>query len=99
MAYVERFATSSRAVESPLAEGDQGAAGNLANSLKHRAATLRTGLTTTAVRSLSGSAGIEKRKPLRFPLLPRLRLSTYKDGRATLTMKLVQKIGQTKFKC
>src|ERR1035441_9873561 len=82
-----------------LDEGDQGAGGAVASSLQHHPATLLAGLPTTRTGGLGGKELGGWRSGNRYALPtsshPRLRLSIDKHSRATLTTKLVQKIGQT----
>src|SRR5258707_4639241 len=67
--------------------------------VQHHPATLLTGLQTTGARGLGGKELGVWRSGNRYALPtsphPRLRLSIDKNSRATLTKKLVQKIGQT----
>src|ERR1017187_4576538 len=82
-----------------LDERDQGAGGAVASPLQHRPAALFAGLPATGPRGMGGKELGVWRSGNRYALPtsphPRLRLSTYKVSRATLTMNLVQKIGQT----
>src|ERR1035437_10224872 len=82
-----------------LDERNQGAGGAVASSLQHRPATLLAGLSTTGTRGLAGKEHGVWRSGNRYALPtsphPRLRLSIDKDSCATLTISLVQKIGQT----
>src|ERR1017187_4180526 len=82
-----------------LDEGDQGAGGAVASSLQHHPATLLAGLPTTRTGGLGGKELGVWRSGNRYALPtsppPRLRLSIDKDSCATLTISLVQNIGQT----
>ena len=82
-----------------LNERDPRAGGAVASPLQHSPTTLITGLPATSARGLGGKELGIWRSGNRYalPTSPhlRLRLSIDKNSRAILTMKLVQKIGQT----
>ena len=98
---ISRFRNSSHSFELKLSQSRSPMGRVLAerwpSSLQHHPATLLTGLQTTG---LGGKELGVWRSGNRYALPtsphPRLRLSIDKNSRATLTKKLVQKIGQTR---
>src|ERR1035441_10540096 len=82
-----------------LDERNQGTGRAVARPLQHRPAALFAGLPATGARGMGGKELGVWRSGNRYALPisphPRLRLSINKDSCATLTISLVQNIGQT----